>query len=232
MVIVNCMNITECKNELYEKACHIASEERRKKSERFYFIDDSKRCICAGLLLQYGFYQKFGQLDKFEITYNEFGKPFIKNRKEFKYNITHSGKWVAIAYGTTEVGIDLEKIQDGREELVGYCFSEEERCTIYNFMQKEEQLKQFTKLWTMKESYIKFLGTGLSTSLKSFSVNASKGVITCSNGELKKDLRIRSHQFDTDYYLSVCSREDEFYIQNITLKEVVNLVKCIHESLI
>ncbi|MTK10108.1 MAG: 4'-phosphopantetheinyl transferase superfamily protein [Hungatella sp.] len=228
MVFVNCMDITECSNELYEKASHIVSEERRKKSERYHYIDDTKRCICAGLLLQYGLYHKVGQLGEIEITYNEFGKPFIKNRKEFKYNITHSGKWVAIAYGGTEVGIDVEKFQEGREELMDFCFSEEERFTIYNYIEKEEQLKQFTKLWTMKESYIKYLGTGLSTGLKSFSVDATKGLITCNDGELKKDLRIRSYQFATGYYLSVCSTEDEICIHNVSLKEVVNLLECMH----
>lgn len=228
MVFVNCMDIAECKNELYEKAIHIVSEERRKKSECYRYVDDSKRCICAGLLLQYGLYHKVGQLSEIEITYNEFGKPFIKNRKEFKYNITHSGKWVAIVYGTTEVGIDVEKIQEGREELVDFCFSEEERFTIYNHIEKEERIKQFTKLWTMKESYIKFLGTGLSTGLKSFSVDATEGLITSNDGELKKDLRIRSYQFATDYYLSVCSTEDEICILNVSLKEVVNLLECMH----
>ena len=134
---------------------------------------------------------------------------------------------MAIVYGTTEVGIDVEKIQEGREELVDFCFSEEERFTINN-IEKEERLKQFTKLWTMKESYIKFLGTGLSTGLKSFSVDATEGLITSNDGKLKKDLRIRSYQFATDYYLSVCSTEDEICIHNVSLKEVVNLLECMH----
>ena len=223
MLVVNCMDITICNNELYEEVRHLVSEERRGKAERYHNLDDSKRCICADLLLQYGLYQKTGQVGDIDITYNEFGKPFIKNMKDFKYNITHSGKWVAIVYGNTEVGIDVERIQEGREEIADFCFSEEEKLFIYK-VDKDEQIKQFTKLWTMKESYIKFLGTGLSTSLDSFSINALEGVVTSNDGEVEKNIRVRSYQFDTNYYLSICSTEEEVCIQNIKLEEIVKLL--------
>lgn len=224
MLVVNCMDITECSNELYEEVRHIVSEERRVKAERYHNLDDSKRCICADLLLRYGLYQKIGQVGDIDITFNEFGKPFIKNIIDFKYNITHSGKWVAIVYGNTDAGIDVERIQQGREEIADFCFSEEEKLFIYNKADKDEQIKQFTKLWTMKESYIKFLGTGFSTNLDSFSINSLEGVITSNDGEVKKDIRVRSFQFDTDYYLSICSMEDEFCIQSIKLEEIIKLL--------
>lgn len=81
MVIVNCMDITECKNELYEKARHISSEERRKKPERYRFIDDSKRAFVLVYCFNMYFIRKMAN--------NKFVKIFIKNREEFKYNITH-----------------------------------------------------------------------------------------------------------------------------------------------
>jgi len=224
MLVVNCMDITEFGDELYEEVRHIVSEERRIKAERYHNLDDSKRCICADLLLRYGLYQKTGKVGDINITFNEFGKPFIKNMIDFKYNITHSGKWVAIVYGNTDAGIDVERIQKGREEIADFCFSEEEKLFIYNKADKYEQVKQFTKLWTMKESYIKFLGTGFSTNLDSFSINALEGVITNRDGEVKKDIKVRSFQFDTDYYLSICSMEAEFCLQSIKLEEITKLL--------
>lgn len=224
MLVVNCMDITECRNELYQEVRHIVSEERRVRAERYHNLDDSKRCICADLLLRYGLYQKIGQVGDIDITFNEFGKPFIKNMIDFKYNITHSGKWVAIVYGNTDAGIDVERIQIGREEIADFCYSEQEKLFIYNKAGKDEQIKQFTKLWTMKESYIKFLGTGFSTNLDSFSINALEGVVTSNDGEVKKDIKVRSIQFDTDYYLSICSMEDEFCIQIIKLEEIIELL--------
>lgn len=37
-----------------------------------------------------------------DIGYNEFGKPFMNHMNGFSYNLSHSGKWVAIAYGSSE----------------------------------------------------------------------------------------------------------------------------------
>lgn len=64
------------------------------------------------LLVQYILFKSVVDLD---IGYNKCGKPFIKHKRGFKYNLSHLGKWVVIAYGINEIGIDREKIQAERE---------------------------------------------------------------------------------------------------------------------
>lgn len=223
MLIVNYINITNIDNDTYQLFRNAVSEERRMKADHFHFIEDSKRSVCAELLLQYSLFQAVGGLADMDIVYNEYGKPFINDMNGFSYNITHSGKWVAIAYGSTEVGIDIEKIQEGKENIAHRFFADEEKNYIQTAAE-EEQAERFIQIWTLKESYIKYLGTGLSTSLYSFSVNAAEGAVTNQNGELQEEIRLKCVTFDTDYYLSVCSREEEVTFQEIRPDELIQFV--------
>lgn len=223
MLVINCINITDINNDNYQLLRNAVSEERRIRADCFHYINDSKRSVCAELLLQYSLFQAVGRLVKMTIVYNEFGKPFMNHMHGFSYNLSHSGKWVAIAYGSTEVGIDIEEIQTGREDIADRFFTEEEKSFIYTVTGKE-RAKRFTQIWTLKESYIKYLGTGLSTRLNSFSVNALDGVVTNQNGKIQKKLRLKSYLFETDYYLSICSMEEEVILHKVRLEDLIQLI--------
>ena len=222
-MIVNCINISDINNDNYQFLRKAVTEERRMRADRFHMIDDAKRSICAELLLQYSLFQTVGRLVEMDIVYNEFGKPFMNHMIGFSYNLSHSGKWVVIAYGNSDVGIDIEKIQTGIVDIADDFFTKEEKGFIHSAADKE-RTKRFTQIWTLKESYIKFLGTGLSTKLNSFSVNVLHGIITNQNGETQKDLRLKSYPFDTDYYLSVCSMEEEVTLHEIKLKDLIQFI--------
>lgn len=219
---IYCINIADMDHDIYQLLRDGVSEERRIKADRFHFEDDSKRCICAELLLRYSLFQKVGQLAEIEISYNKFGKPFLSGIKGFSYNISHSGTWVAIGYGDGEVGIDIEKIQE-MKGIADRYFSEEEKQYI-QMVTGDEQNKRVTQIWTLKESYIKYLGIGLSTGLDSFSINAIEGVVTNQKGEIQRNLNIKSFVFDTDYYISVCSMDEEITIHEITLEDIIQLI--------
>lgn len=223
MLVINCIDITGINDDNYLLLRNAVSEERRIRADRYHFINDSKRSVCAELLLQYSLFQEGGPLVKTAIVYNEFGKPFVNHRYGFSYNLSHSGKWVVIAYGNTEVGIDIEEIQTGKEDIADKFFTEEEKSFIYTVTGRE-RTKRFIQIWTLKESYIKYLGTGLSTRLDSFSVNALDGVVTSQNEKIQKELRLKSYLFDKDYYLSVCSMEEEVIFHEINLEDLSQLI--------
>lgn len=131
MLVINYINITDINNDNYQLLRNAVSEERRIRADHFYFFNDSKRSVCAELLLQYSLFQAVGPLVKMVITYNEFGKPFINHMYGFSYNLSHSVNWVVIVYGNTEVGIDIEEIQAGKEGIADKIFTEEEKSFIY-----------------------------------------------------------------------------------------------------
>lgn len=223
ILIINYSSIEDINNNNYQLLRNAVSEERRMRADRFHFMDDAKRSICAELLLQYSLFQTKGRLIDLDIVYNKFGKPLMNRMNDFSYNLSHSGKWVVIAYGSSEVGIDIEKIQEGKEYIADKLFVEEE-IKFINSVTGKERTKRFTQIWTLKESYIKYIGTGLLTSLDSFSVSSLVGVLTNQNGETEKDLRLKSYLFGMDYFLSVCSMEEVLIFREIKIRELIQFI--------
>jgi 4'-phosphopantetheinyl transferase len=103
-----------------------------------------------------------------DIFYNEYGKPYIKNNPLY-FNISHSNNITVIAISDKEIGIDIEHITFKKNIIDKIC-TEEEKLLINN-------AHGFTKLWVKKESYIKYLGTGLSYGLKNVDTNKLKFII-------------------------------------------------------
>lgn len=90
--------------------------------------------------------------DKLELKHYESGRPFIKEAKHI--SISHSNSYIAIAFGEDNIGIDIEKPQDKMLKLMTRILSEKE---IKQFQQKPT-LKNACKMWSTKESVIKYIG--------------------------------------------------------------------------
>jgi len=234
MVVINFLNIKALNdNAYYEFLRSAVSYNRRVKADIYYHRDDSKRCICSEILLKYSIFKAFDYYGEFNIGYNIYGKPFLKNPRGFCYNISHAGEWVVLAYNSTEIGLDIEYIQPNNIDGIDYFFTKCEKDYINSSIGVDRD-KRVTQIWTMKESYIKYLGTGLSTNLCSFSVNALNGNLFNCYGEQINDVRLVSFIFDMNYYVSVCmnnsapclkshiaASSDELYKDNVLLNEVM-----------
>ena len=102
------------------------------------------------------------------------GKPYLNGANGFCFNISHSGNMLVIAYGDEEMGVDVERIKEGNLKVAARCFTKEELAYINgNNSPREEILvhERFTKVWTMKEAYLKYKGIGISVPLNSFCVS-------------------------------------------------------------
>ena len=103
-----------------------------------------------------------------KFTLNSYGKPSIKNEldKALYFNLTHSNNSCYIICSSYKsCGIDVEEIKDIEldEDFLALIFTENEK----NFLEKSEKaLEDFYIFWTLKESHLKALGTGLSTNPK------------------------------------------------------------------
>ena len=109
-------------------------------------------------------------LTDFQVITEPGGKPRIAGHDAFHYNLSHSGLRVAIAWGSSPVGVDVQQMRPDieTEELARRFFTADEQA--YIFEQPELTMLRFYRVWTEKESYLKYLGTGLKKSLTSFSV--------------------------------------------------------------
>lgn len=91
-----------------------------------------------------------------EILRTEKGKPYLTDGPSF--SISHSRGYVGVAVGDSEIGLDLEEVRPHHDKLPKRIFSPGE----YEwFCSRSETKADFFTLWTLKESYYKYLGTGL-----------------------------------------------------------------------
>lgn len=136
------------------------------------------------------------------ISEGEYGKPYLAEYPDVKYNISHADGISACIVADSECGIDCEKVRELREGVLRRAFSDREREFISSAAAEERNLL-FFRLWTLKEAYIKAVGTGLSYPLKTAEFTVDSGKIHTN---------IRGYHFrqyvlrDNKYVVSICEK--------------------------
>ncbi|WP_052599456.1 4'-phosphopantetheinyl transferase family protein [Lysinibacillus varians] len=144
------------------------SAERKEKVSKFHFDEDKKRSILAEVLLRHSLKRDFGMTnDHIHFTINEYGKPNLQNFDHIHFNLAHSGDWVVCAVSDTPIGIDIEQVAMIEMDIAKAYFTSSEYQDILS-QPKDKQIQFFYKLWTLKESYVKAEGKGLTMPLDSF----------------------------------------------------------------
>ena len=103
-----------------------------------------------------------------EFSHNQYGKPLLLNSSNLHFNISHSGNLVVCALDNKPVGIDVEIHKSVNLKIARRFFCQDENEFILADM--DRSIERFYKIWTMKESYVKWEGRGMSTPFDSFSV--------------------------------------------------------------
>jgi 4'-phosphopantetheinyl transferase len=84
------------------------------------------------------------------------GKPYYRGRK--KFNISHSGDYVIVAFSDQEIGTDIERIMDfDIMSAVSYLHPDEVEYIKRSLDPKDA----FFEIWTRKEAYLKAIGKGI-----------------------------------------------------------------------
>lgn len=135
---------------------------RKEKILRQKKAEDRCLTLAAGLLAHRAFL-------KMEVPFSDLstetgGKPVIRDGKHF-FNLSHSGEYAICAYGSSPVGVDIQRERPDRFHITERCFTEREQALI-----REQGPELFTRIWAMKESYLKFTGQGIRVPLNSFEV--------------------------------------------------------------
>lgn len=180
---------------------------RQAQIKRYRFQDDEIRCLFSELLIRRILCEKYN-INKKNIVFslNMYGKPTIVGPIEQEYNVSHAGSWIVAAISTLPLGIDVEAIRP-IDMAVAYRFFSAIECSQLAELTLDPQLIRFYELWTLKESYIKAVGKGLSIPLNSFSFRfiSDEGhyQLKADNGD--DDYVIRQFELDSDYRLAFLS---------------------------
>lgn len=143
-------------------------DERRERINRFRFDIDRKLSLYSELLVRYQAWKELKLLnDQIVFEKSKNGKPLLWDHPEFHFNISHTRNAIAIAFSNNEIGVDVEPIKPVNLAIANRFFTSSEQEYITSHDNPEYS---FYEVWTQKEAYIKYLGTGLSTPLNSFNV--------------------------------------------------------------
>ena len=138
--------------------------------------------------------------------YGEKGKPGLSHEQflctGMEFNLSHSGDWLLIALAQDDdtdaavitakprlgLGVDIERSRASTNiyPILNHYFSPIEAEGLLALEGEDAQRQRFFDLWTLKESYIKATGLGLSQSLKSFAFDlAPNSLLAVDNGALQ-----------------------------------------------
>lgn len=134
------------------------SPARREKTLRLAGDDDKRRSLGVELLLK----KVTGRSD-YVLSENE--KPFFSDNEVF-FSLAHCGDYAVCAVSDVPVGVDIELPRVGGARLAKRFFQPDEAALVYA---ADDPDREFCRLWTLKESYIKYADLRLGD-IRSFSV--------------------------------------------------------------
>ncbi|KCZ97906.1 putative 4'-phosphopantetheinyl transferase [Hyphomonas polymorpha PS728] len=89
------------------------------------------------------------------------------------FNLSHSDALAAFSVSEAAVGVDVERIKALPEGVAGMVFSKTEIAAL-EAAPEDARAVVFYRYWTAKEAVLKALGTGLSVSGRSFTIDISR----------------------------------------------------------
>ncbi len=137
---------------------------------------------------------------------NQYGKPYLSGYSDIYVNWSHSGEYVFLGISDREIGLDLQcNRKEPKESLVKKVLRPKE-LEYYQGIPEERKKDCFYEFWTLKESFLKALGTGVATSLEDFYIERDESrqpqIVQKIN---KKTYRCILPDFwDSDYTAAVC----------------------------
>jgi 4'-phosphopantetheinyl transferase len=178
--------------------------------------------VAGELLARYSLGQYTGKTDQEVILrFGEKGKPHIENLHNLHFNISHSGHYVVCAVAPTEIGIDVERIRKVNLRVAERFFSERE---INDLMacNNEERMHYFITLWTIKESYLKAIGRGLTQHLNSFTIIKTSDSYQLTGNKEAENFGIVTYKLSPGYLMAVCAPlpYSPFDIRSVSWKEI------------
>ena len=117
------------------------------------------------------------------------------------FNLSHSGGMVLCAAADAPVGCDIERVSDAHFEIMKRVFSPREREYVLEPQDAAGRNRRFFRLWTMKESYLKMTGEGLSLSPRNIEIIPATNTVLRGASAVRCVLLNKEYG---DYEISIC----------------------------
>lgn len=181
------------------------SDERKARVENAKREETKASLMASELLLREVLRANYG-ITELNLKTNEYGKPYLADRDDLHFNVSHSGTKVVCTVSNVECGVDIEKV-DAPHDIMGVAnkfFSTPEYSAMHLSPNPKEA---FCRLWTLRESYVKMRGKGFNIGLSTLRCDFHRGVCTLyEGGILQADAKFRELKNVIGYRLSVCTK--------------------------
>lgn len=134
--------------------------------------------------------------DKLVIARPPHQKPYFQNAPQLYFSVSHSQDLWALALSVLPVGIDVEYHRSCQRSSIARRFFHPLEQTALD----KDSFSSFFKVWTAKESYVKYTGTGINDDFPTFSVANEDGLV-----EKLGDTQFHFIPLDEHYTVCLCS---------------------------
>ncbi len=181
---------------------------RKDKIDKIKPVASKRQSLGAGILIKQGL-DEYG-VDGEHILTGSNEKPYIESAHGLEFNVSHSGDMAVCAFSDKCVGIDLEHTKVFNRNLINFVYKPEEIKYIkYRSKNQNDENCQYTKLWTIKESIMKYYGKGLSMDPRKIFVDLENGYRVFYDGEILEDIFFTQYEY-MGYHITVCSEYERF----------------------
>jgi 4'-phosphopantetheinyl transferase len=152
------------------------SNQERERANHFVFERDRSRFITARGILRGMLSLHLGMEPReIEFSYSAKGKPSLGGDcagRGLEFNLAHSGNLAVFAVARRRmVGVDVEQVRPVPDisAIIERSFSTRESARIKR-LSGDEAARDFFKIWTRKEAWLKATGEGITGALKAIQV--------------------------------------------------------------
>jgi 4'-phosphopantetheinyl transferase len=208
------------------------SDEERKQETKFYFDDDRRRYLVTRAMVR-TVLSRYCAIapSAWVFSANAYGRPEIASPDGdalgLCFNISHAKGLIALAVTRDRsVGIDVENIEV-RDVSLGIAerfFSRMEAAELAA-LPEEHRWDRFFEYWTLKESYVKARGMGLSIPLNKFSFRFTREgnvqlAVEPELGDDEERWRFWQYRASPRHLLAVCAGPFATGTPTVTLRKL------------
>lgn len=174
LYLMDCLAMTE---EMYGAYYRLADGARRAAADALPSAEQARLSLGAWIALRCALY--FNGLEYGKWRTAKGGKPFLEGVAA-KFSLSHSGRYALCALSDREVGCDIQRVRPVDDRVADRVLCGREKEVYAGLASDREDF--FFRVWTMKESYLKYTGKGLCGGMSALCVPLGRGESLCEAG--------------------------------------------------
>lgn len=141
----------------------LAPAEKQTRVRRQRVRQNADNMLVGAALVRHLLWREFQIPYTAKIAYGPHGKPYLADYSDVHFNISHSGQYVACAVCDRPVGIDIQEMAAYHPEVTTSVCNLKEMAQLNA---SKEPAKEFVRMWTKKEAFVKLTGDGITGGMK------------------------------------------------------------------